>query len=334
MVNEGLLASDKPLSEVYDLALIDLDGVMYKGNESIKFAPENVNIARSNGMKTVFVTNNASRTPEAVAEKLAGFGVPTNASEVMTAAQIGVALLKQHIKPPAKVLCIGTNALEIALKDEGYEPVFSADDAPQAVIQGYDPDINWARLAECAYAVENGALFIATNMDMSLPQERGFAPGNGSLVRSVELASGVKALDDAKPSPAMYKSASARVNAKNPLVIGDRLETDLAGAVAAGYSGLLVLTGVSTLQDAISAVPEHRPKFIGKDLRALNEPHPAVKFDGEWAVIDYVTNGIKRHAAAKIQDGEIVYDSRTDPKDVNAWRVALVASWNAGSDDE
>jgi HAD superfamily hydrolase (TIGR01450 family) len=327
MTNGWLLASNKPLSEVYDLALIDLDGVMYKGNDAIKFAPENVNIARLNGMKTAFVTNNASRTPQAVADKLEGIGVPTDAQEVMTAAQIGVALLKQHVKSPAKVLCIGTAALETALKDEGYTPVFSADNAPQAVIQGYDPDIDWSRLAEGAYAVENGALFIATNMDMSLPQERGFAPGNGALVRTIELASGVKALDDAKPSPAMYKSVSARMNAKNPLVIGDRLETDLAGAVAASYPGLLVLTGVSTLQDAMSAPPEHRPKFIGKDLRALNELHPAVKRVGDWAVIDCTINGVQRHAAAKFENGEVIYDPSTDPNSADAYRVALCAAW-------
>ena len=164
----------------------------------------------------------------------------------------------------------------------GLVVVDSADDAPAAVVQGYAADVGWRQLAEAAYAIEAGAWFVASNLDPTLPTERGFAPGNGSLVAAVRHATGVEPVSAGKPEPTLYRLAAARRGARSPLVVGDRLDTDLAGARAAGWPGLHVLTGVSTARDAVLAAPGERPSYLGADLRSLVVPHPAPVLDDGW----------------------------------------------------
>lgn len=316
----GLLGSDEPLATRYDLALVDLDGVAYRGHDPIDRAADGLAGARSSGMRLVFVTNNASREPQAVADQLSSLDIPTRADEVMTAAQAAAELLATRVPAGAAVLVVGGAGLHTAVAAKGYRVVGSADEAPVAVVQGFAPELGWAQLAEAAYAVSAGAWHVASNLDLSLPTARGFAPGNGALVGAVRSATGVEPASAGKPSPTMYRLAVERAGAERPLVIGDRLDTDLAGARAGGIPGLHVLTGVSSARDAVLAAPGERPHYLGADLLALLMPHPEpVLADGWWTC---------RGAAARVVGGALeLGGTSADP--VDAARVACAAVWDA-----
>jgi glycerol-1-phosphatase len=322
-VSATLLGSDRPLAEAHDLALVDLDGVAYQGHLPIEHAAESLEEARRRGMRLLFVTNNASREPEDVAGQLSGLSIPTEPDEVMTAAQACANLLATRLAPGARVLVVGGKGLVTAVRQAGFEVVSSAEDAPDAVAQGFAPELGWSDLAEAAYAVAGGAWFVASNRDMSLPTARGFAPGNGALVGAVVAATGVEPDSAGKPSPTMYRMAVERSAARRPLVIGDRLDTDLAGARAGQIPGLHVLTGVSSARDAVLAAPGLRPDFIGADLRALLEPHPEpVAEDGWWRCAD---------RAARVHDGALELD-RSGPSGIDVIRAACAAAWHAADD--
>ncbi|GIJ00192.1 HAD superfamily hydrolase (TIGR01450 family)/HAD superfamily hydrolase (TIGR01549 family) [Sediminihabitans luteus] len=319
----GLLACDVPLAQRYGLALVDLDGVAYRGPDPIEHASQGLVDARDAGMRLVFVTNNASREPEQVADQLTGLGIPTGPDEVMTAAQACAALLTTRLAPGARVLVVGGAGLRTAVTAAGFQVVSSADDEPEAVAQGFSPELGWTDLAEAAFAVERGAWHVASNLDLSLPQARGFAPGNGSLVAAVQAATGVVPDSAGKPSPTMYRLAVERAGATEALVIGDRLDTDLAGARSGGYPGLHVLTGVSSARDAVLAVPGERPHFLGADLRALHVAHPAPVQgpDGWWEC---------RGQTARVSDGRLELADHPGATDVlDLARAACAAVWSA-----
>ncbi|MGC5166004.1 HAD-IIA family hydrolase [Luteimicrobium sp. DT211] len=313
----GLRGSDVPLAELHDLALVDLDGVVYKGHEPVPFAADSLATARDRGLALQFVTNNASREPEAVAEQLTALGVPARPDEVFTAAQAGAALLTTRLAAGSRVLVVGGAGLHTAVRAAGYVVVGSASDRPDAVIQGFAPTLGWTDLAEAAYAVAGGAWFVATNLDLSLPTDRGYAPGNGALVGAVQAATGVRPDSAGKPEPTMYHLAVERTGARSPLVVGDRLDTDLAGARSAGYPGLHVLTGVSSARDAVLARPGERPDYLGADLRALAEAHPAPARSGDWWEC--------REAAARVADGVL----QVRGHGLDAARAACAAAWDA-----
>ncbi|MFE4465481.1 HAD-IIA family hydrolase [Oerskovia sp. NPDC056781] len=313
----GLISSDIPLAQRYDLALVDLDGVAYRGHEPIPNAATGLGGARAAGMRLVFVTNNASREPQSVASQLTELDIPTSPEEVMTAAQAAAALLRTRLEPGARVLVVGGAGLFTAVHDAGFVIVESADEEPVAVAQGFAPELGWAQLAEAAYAVQRGAWHVASNLDLSLPTARGFAPGNGSLVRAVQAATGVEPSSAGKPSPTMYRLAIERAGASSPLVVGDRLDTDLAGARSGGYPGLHVLTGVNGGRDAVLAEPGLRPHYIGADLLSLLEPHAAPTQGGEG----WWTCG---EAAARVTDGAL---ELTGPEGVDLIRAACGAAW-------
>jgi len=316
----GLIGCDVPLAERYDLALVDLDGVAYRGHHPIDGAAEGLAGARAAGMRLVFVTNNASREPEAVAEQLTGLDIPTRPDEVMTAAQAAAELLATRVPAGEPVLVVGGAGLHTAVAAKGYRIVGSADDEPVAVVQGYAADVGWTQLAEAAYAVQRGAWHVASNLDLSLPTARGFAPGNGALVGAVRAATGVEPSSAGKPSPTMYRLAVDRAGASRPLVVGDRLDTDLAGARAGDMPGLHVLTGVSTARDAVLAVPGERPHYLAADLRALLTPHPEPAVDAGWWVC--------RGAAARVVDAVLEVDGLPDDP-VDLVRAACAAAWDA-----
>lgn len=322
-----LTGTDRPLAELFDLGLVDLDGVAYRGPEAVPYAAESLAVARGAGMDLVFVTNNASREPESVAAQLTGLGILTDPTEVMTAAQAAASLLADEIEPGATVLVVGGPGLVTAVQAAGFTVVTSADDRPAAVVQGFAPDVGWRHLAEAAYAVQRGARYVVSNRDMTLPNERGLAPGNGALVAGVVAATGVEPLSAGKPAPTMFRLAAERRGAQSPLVIGDRLDTDLGGARAAGFPGLHVLTGVSTARDAILAPPPHRPTFLGADLRSLLEAHPepSCAEDGWWRC------GAQ---AARVVAGALELSQRTDTAvDVDLVRAACAAAWSTHDSD-
>ncbi len=258
------------LIDPYDLVIFDLDGVVYLGTQAVPGAAEAIGRLRAEGRAVAYATNNASRRPEEVAQLLESLGVPARADEVVTSPQAAAGLLADRLPTGSPVLVVGADALRAQIRAAGLEPVDTAEAGPKAVVQGYGRDVGWVHLAEASVAVRAGALWVATNADRTLPSPRGPLPGNGSLVAA--LATALDRQPDAivgKPEPTLFTQAAKRVGADRPLVVGDRLDTDIEGAVRAGMDSLLVLTGVSTRADALAAPPNQRPTFVAEDLSAL-----------------------------------------------------------------
>jgi glycerol-1-phosphatase len=260
----------------YDVALLDLDGVVYSGPEAIPGAVRAVAAAREAGLRIAFVTNNASRSPSAVAEQLTRLGVTARSADVITSAQAAATLIANRFPPGSRVLVAGAIALRLALRERGLRPVSVASDRPVAVVQGFVPDMSYGLLAEAGVAVRDGAYFVATNTDSTLPTPRGPQPGNGSLVQVIVTATGQHPAVAGKPETPLHAEAIARTGAKHPLVVGDRLDTDIEGAVRGGADSMLVLTGVSTPEDAVLAPASRRPTYLAADLGGLLDPQPAV----------------------------------------------------------
>ncbi len=276
---------DRPLLRRYRGLLCDLDGVVVRGHLAIPDAIDALAGAQDAGLGVAYVTNNASRPPEDVVEMLRGLGARLEDKDVVTSAQAGAAQLAETLEPGSLVLAVGGPGVALAVQRAGLEPITPdrAREAAQAgearsiagVLQGYGRDVGWADLAEAAYAVEAGATWVATNVDLTLPTDRGVAPGNGSLVACVRNATGVSPIVMGKPEPPLYERAAALlgVPAGETLALGDRLDTDIEGAVATGVDSLWVLTGVHTPADVLLAPARQRPTFLARDLRALAEPY-------------------------------------------------------------
>ncbi len=273
-MSAGLRGCPEPLTAAYDAALVDLDGVVYRGSQAVPAAAEALAAAGSAGMAVVFVTNNAARTPAAVARHLSALGVPAAPEDIVTSAQAAARMLVERLDPGSPVLVLGADGLLEAVRERVLRPVSEAGAKPVAVVQGFDPEMTYARLAEAAVVLQLGALWVATNLDATVPSPRGLLPGNGSLVALLRTATGRTPVAAGKPERPLHDEALRRTGARRPLVVGDRLDTDIAGARAVGADSLLVLTGVATPDELLRAAPDRRPSYVGADLMALLEPHP------------------------------------------------------------
>jgi HAD superfamily hydrolase (TIGR01450 family) len=274
--------SEQALSEAYDTALLDLDGVVYAGGAAIDYAVDVLAAARAGGMRLAYVTNNALRPPDAVAAHLTELGIPAEASDVVTSAQAVARLIAGQVPEGARVLVIGGEGLRIALRERGLQPVESADDDPVAVVQGYGgPELPWGRLAEACYAIARGVPWFASNTDLTIPSARGIAPGNGAAVEVVRIATGAEPQVAGKPLPPMHRETILRTGARRPLVVGDRLDTDIEGAFNGEVDSLLVLTGVTDAAQLLAAPPQHRPTYVDADLRGLLTGQPAITRNGD-----------------------------------------------------
>jgi glycerol-1-phosphatase len=260
------------LLDGYDAILLDLDGTIIRGTEPVGEAPAVVNELRQAGRSLQFITNNASRAPEEVAQHLTALGVRVTPEEVLTSAQAAVELLVAQLPAGAAVLVIGSTALAAAVQSVGFRSVIEASDQPVAVVQGHSPATGWAQLAEACLAIRAGALWIACNVDRTLPTERGLLPGNGAMVAALEAATDRAPTVAGKPARPLLDAAVSRTGAHRLLVVGDRLDTDIAGARAAGLDSMLVLSGVSDTAELLAAPPEQRPSHLGADLRVLRAP--------------------------------------------------------------
>lgn len=326
-----LLSSDVPLARAHDVALLDLDGVAYEGASPIEHAADGLAAARAAGLRLFYVTNNASRPPQDVAAQLSSLGIPATPEEVYSSAMAAVQLAAKRHGKGARVLAVGGPGLTQAVREGGLELVDSADDHPVAVIQGFRETICWADLTEAAYAINGGAEYIATNLDATLPRERGMAVGNGSLVAAVVNATGVHPLSAGKPEPEIFRLAAERARAHNPIAVGDRLNTDIAGAVASRIPSLHVLTGVSGARDVVRAMPAHRPSYLGLDLRDLDAPHPAVEHrDGWWACRAARARSLGSHLELG-RIGPLEFHDSVHLT-LDEYRAVAVAAWNAGAE--
>ncbi|MGW6397839.1 HAD hydrolase-like protein [Streptomyces sp. NPDC055134] len=315
--------SERALNEAYDTALLDLDGVVYAGGDAIAHAPESLAVARGAGMGLAYVTNNALRTPDAVAEHLTELGIPTEAADVITSAQAVARLISEQVPDGSRVLVIGGEGLRVALRERGLEPVDSADDEPVAVVQGYGgPDLAWGRFAEACYAIARGVPWFASNTDLTIPSARGIAPGNGAAVEVVRIATGAQPQVAGKPLPPMHRETILRTGAERPLVIGDRLDTDIEGAFNGEVDSLLVLTGVTDGAQLIAATPQHRPTYVDVDLRGLLTGQPDVVAQGDgFACGGWV-------AAARDEHLELEGDGEA----IDGLRALCAAAWTAAGD--
>lgn len=257
------------LLDGYDGVLLDLDGTVVRGTQSVPEAPDVVNELRQAGQAVQFITNNASRSPDEVARHLTALGVRTTPEGVVTSGQVASALLATQLPAGGAVLVVGTEALVAAVRSVGLRPVTAAAQQPAAVVQGHSPDTGWARLAEACLAIRGGAIWVACNVDLTLPTERGLLPGNGAMVAALRAATDQEPTVAGKPARPLLDTAVERIGARRPLVVGDRLDTDIAGARAAGLDSLLVLSGVADATAVLAAPPEQRPGYLGADLRVL-----------------------------------------------------------------
>ena len=276
-----------PLAERYDAALCDVDGVLYLGDDPVPHAAESVAAARAAGQRFAFVTNNASRAPATVAERLTRLGIPAEPEDVVTSGQAAARTLGERLPAGSTVLVVGTEALAAEVRGAGMRPVRTVaeagPDGPDAVVQGLAPATSWTDLAEAAAALHAGALWVAGNTDLTLPTPRGQLPGNGAFVEVLARITGREPLVSGKPDPTLHRESVERVGARSPLVVGDRLDTDVLGAVRGGADSLLVLTGVTDVRSLLSAPVGSRPTYLGRDLRALACTHPQVDVEGETA---------------------------------------------------
>lgn len=257
----------KTLAQEYDCLLLDLDGTAFRGRSPTEGAVQALAGVRG---RTFFVTNNASRSADEVAAHLTELGFTATADDVATSAQSAARLLADELPADSAVLIVGTGALAAEISAVGLRPVHSYDDDPVAVVQGLSTSLVWQNLAEAALAIRAGALWVAANVDVTLPTERGLLPGNGAMVAALRAATGAEPRVAGKPAPGLLTDAAARGDFRAPLVVGDRLDTDIEGANAAELPSLMVLSGVNSARDAVYAEPGRRPTYIGHDLRSLH----------------------------------------------------------------
>jgi glycerol-1-phosphatase len=258
------------IAATHDLFIFDLDGVVYIGPAAVPGAVAGISRLHELGLGVAYATNNASRRASSVAAHLAELGVPGSEGEVVTSAQVSAGVLAERLPPGSSVLIVGTRELAAEVTEVGLRPVWSADDEPVAVIQGYGRDVGWQQLAEGCVAVRGGAWWVATNGDRTLPSARGPLPGNGALVAALAVAVDREPdLVVGKPAPALFEQAAKRFSATRAVVVGDRLDTDIEGANAASMDSVFVLTGVHRPADLVVAPAHQRPTYVAADLGGL-----------------------------------------------------------------
>ncbi|MEI5585376.1 MULTISPECIES: HAD-IIA family hydrolase [unclassified Agromyces] len=317
-----------PLDGV-DAVFADLDGVVYAGPHAIPYAVESLNrVAES--LPVGYITNNASRTDVQVATHLASLGLRATADAVVTSPQAAMRLLASSVPPGSLVLVVGGDGIVAELERGGYRVTRSADDGPDAVMQGFHPDVGWRQLAEATFALNahggpgepGGIPWIATNMDWTIPVERGVAPGNGTLVSAVHTAAGRFPEVAGKPETPIFDVARDRFGATNPLMIGDRLDTDIRGANRAGIASAVVLTGIDRAKQVLAADAASRPDFILGDLRELHEPYPEIERRRGSVRVGRASVRVQGRTVEIERDGD-------DPLDL--LRAACLAIWECGT---
>ncbi len=245
--------------------IIDMDGVLWRGQAFLPGVKAFFQVLRRKAIPFILVTNNATKTPAMVQERLAQAGVEVDEPEVLTSAQAAVAYLRSRFEPGTAVLPIGEEGLQQALLSAGFRLVERAEEA-QAVVVGMDRQLTYGKLAEAALAVGAGAPFVGTNPDPSFPTERGLVPGNGAILAALERTTGIAPTVVGKPEPFLFRTAMERLGAppESTVVLGDRLDTDITGGHKAGLRTALVLTGV-TSREALTET-QIQPNWVFEDL--------------------------------------------------------------------
>lgn len=323
-------AARTPLDGV-DLLLADLDGVVYSGLDALPYAVESINRAQQT-TRIGYLTNNASRTDATVARHLTELGLAVDPEDVVTSPQAAVALLRDLVPAGSKILVVGGDGLVDELQKAQFVVTRSAEDDPAAVVQGFAPEIGWAELAEASFALQgrpgrDEIPWVATNTDWTIPQARGIAPGNGTLVSAVHSAVGRLPIVAGKPERAIFDAAVARFGATSPLFIGDRLDTDILGANRAGMPSALVMTGIDRAKQVLAVAEESRPKYLLGDLRELFEPYPEAETSTDRRSGDTLV--AVAQAVVRIHQNAVTID-RAGDRSIDLLRAGAAAIWGTG----
>ncbi len=324
-------AAATPLDGV-DLLLADLDGVVYAGPGALPYAVESINRAQE-AIRVGYITNNASRTADSVAEHLSELGLTVVGDDVVTSPQAAIVLLQDLVPAGSKILVVGGDGLTSVVEAHGFVVTRSAEDSPAAVVQGFHPSVAWTDLAEAAYALRApadgapGIPWVATNTDWTIPQARGTAPGNGTLVSAVHTAVGRLPIVAGKPERAIFDAAVERFAASRALVLGDRLDTDILGANRAGIASALVLTGIDGPKQVLAADADSRPAFVLGDLRELFEPYPAPVERRDDATGDRLFTSAG--ATVRLAGNRVTIDA-PGGRAIDLLRAGTAAVWGAG----
>jgi len=312
-----LKTSGTALCEAYDLAMLDLDGVVYIGGHAVPGAAESIAAVRSRGMKVAFVTNNAARPPATVADHLRDLGIEAESGDVVNSAQAAAAVLRERYGARARVVLLGAVGLVEALEDAGLVPV-GVDEEAVAAVTGYGPDVVWRDVMRLASRIRDGLPWVASNTDGSLPTPYGVAPGHGVMVDMIARFAGVTPTVAGKPEPPLLQETIRRVGGERPLMVGDRLDTDIAGGTAAEVDTLLVMTGVTDLEGLAHAAPALRPTYISADLGGLLAPHPRVEVVDDRCAVGGWEAFLDRDGALQVQGSGSADDW---------WRSVAALSW-------
>lgn len=269
------------LAQGYDAALFDLDGVVYLGPHAVPGVPEAIHELRGLGVRVGFVTNNAARTPATVAAHLVELGIEASEPDVVNSTMATLHMLSEQLPEGARVLAVGTEALAEQLAADGYTVVTSKDDRPVAVVQGYNPRIDWRLLEEGAFAIQAGADWFVTNPDLTRPTDRGLVPGAGTQLAVIQACVTITPKIAGKPYPPLLEETVRRLGSERPIFVGDRLDTDILGANNVGMDSLLVFTGAHGKRDLADAERDYRPTAIGYDVLALLQPARVARREGD-----------------------------------------------------
>jgi 4-nitrophenyl phosphatase len=252
--------------------IIDMDGVLWQDTQPLGDLPVLFDRIRSEGYQIILATNNATRTVQAYLQKLAGFGVHLEPHQVINSAQAVGIYLREHYPEGCRVFVVGEKGLKETLETFGFSITEEAKENVPVVVASLDYQINYTKLSTASLLIQAGSDFIGTNPDVTYPTPRGFIPGSGTIIGAIEIASGKKAKIIGKPEPILYEMAMKRLGLEpiETLAIGDRLETDIAGAQAAGIHTALVLSGVSSQDQASNWDPQ--PEIIVPNLATLVMP--------------------------------------------------------------
>ena len=258
------------------LVILDLDGVVYRGDRPVEGATELVSRLHEAGLLVRYATNNSMSTRAEYAQRLRAMGIAADADEIVTSTSATIARLRRHEPEVRTILAVGAQGMVDELRSAGYDVASAADHAPpnvDALLVGLDQLFDDARLATAARAVRGGARFIATNADARYPTPTGFLPGAGAIVAAIRDATGVEPLIIGKPEPAMFQAIleAAGVGPDEALVIGDNPDSDIRAAHGAGIESVLVLTGVTAPDAVASLTGERAPDHVAADPAAAWE---------------------------------------------------------------
>ena len=322
VATHGILKCVKPLQQssdvlasAYDAALLDLDGVIYIGDDGVPGVVPILNqMHDEHGIALTCITNNAARSATTVARHLQQLELQVTERDVVTSAQAAAIELARLVPQSSTVYILGSPDLSAEIEAVGLTASQDPNATYDAIVQGYWPDMPWRMLGVASKVINSGAIWVATNTDWTIPTQYGTSPGNGTMVQALEIATGKKpVLVAGKPESPLMFTAIERTGANRPLMIGDRLDTDIWAANRINIDSLLVFSGVTDIAELFHATPELRPTYLAWDASGIQDAMTAVEVD---------------HGLVSLHDWRVAGDGLSGQGDaLDAIRILAVAVW-------